>query len=404
MSTATRPLPVITLKPRRALPFFSRHPWVFASAVGQVAGLPNLGDEVLVRAHEGQFIARGLYNPASNIRVRLYSWSESQPLDDAFWQARIAQAIRLRERLFRDDPALAACRMVFSESDGLSGVIVDRYGDWLVLQWTSAALAQRQAVFVETLRNLLGCRGVWLRTERGIREQEGLEVSDGPLDGEWPPETLPIEEGGLRFQVDLRQGQKTGFYFDQRDNRARLGELVQGGRVLDVCCYSGGFALAAARSGAEVVAVDSSQPALELARRNAEWNGVVDRVSLHCDDAFDFLEAAAAAGERYDAVVLDPPKLARTRGGMERALKAYVRLNRLGLEVLNSDGLLLTCSCSGHVLREDFEQVIAQAALASQRTVQILESRGQSADHPVSPHCLESAYLKCLICRSTTSD
>lgn len=391
----------ITLKPRKALPFFSHHPWVYATAIERVTGMPVVGSEVRVRSHEGQFIAFGLFNPHSKIRVRLYSWDEQQPLTAEFWQARVRAAVSGRQRLFGDAPASKACRLVFSESDGLSGLIVDRFGDWLSLQWTSAALAQRQDVILPTLQELTQAQGVWLRTERGIKELEGLELEDGLLAGAAPPRPLFIEENGLKFEVDVQAGQKTGFYFDQRDNRSAFANLVRGGRVLDVCTYTGAFALAAAVHGkaAEIVAVDSSQAALTVAERNAELNGVTGKIRWECDDAFDFLEAQVQAGERYDCIVLDPPKLARTQGGLDRALKAYVRMNRLALQLLNPNGILCTCSCSGHVSRETFEQVLSRAALEANRRVQILEQRGQAADHPVSPHCVETSYLKCSLCR-----
>lgn len=393
------PFAEVFLKPRRALPFFSRHPWLYAGAIGRITRQPDVGEEVLVRSHEGAFVARGLYNPHSKIRVRLYGWDEGRPLDDAFWRERVSAAIGCRQRLFGDGPQSRACRLIFSESDGISGLTVDRYGDWLSLQWTSAALALRQAPILNSLVELTGARGVWLRTERGIKELEGLELEDGLLAGEPPPLTLQIEENGLQFAVDLKEGQKTGFYFDQRDNRIAVANLVRGGRVLDVCTYTGGFAISAAKLGdaSQVVAVDSSRSALDAAQQNAQANGVADRIRWECDDAFDFVEAQVQAGERYDVVILDPPKLARTQGGLERALKAYLKLNRSALGVLNPGGLLCTCSCSGHVSREDFEQVLARAALESGRRLRILAERGQALDHPVSPHCTETAYLKCFL-------
>ncbi|WP_437186444.1 class I SAM-dependent rRNA methyltransferase [Planctomicrobium sp. SH668] len=392
---------VVTLKPRRALPFFSQHPWVFAGAVANVSGQPDVGSEVIVRSHEGKFIARGLFNPNSNIRVRLYTWNESHALDATFWKDRVREAVNFRLKQFVGTTTEKACRLIFSESDGLSGLTVDRVDDWLVVQWTSAALAQRQEPILAELHELLNPRGVWLRTEKGIKALEGLEIEDGLLAGEAPPSSLQINENGLLLTVDLQAGQKTGFYYDQRENRARMASFVRGGRVLDTFCYSGAFALSAAKLGnaSQVVAVDSSASAIELASRNAELNGVADRIDFHVSDAFDFLEEQVAAGEKYDVIILDPPKLARTRGGLERAAKAYVRLNRLGMEALTPDGILVTCSCSGHVSREEFQQFIARASLDCGRRVQILEERGQAIDHPVLVNCLETSYLKCTICR-----
>lgn len=392
---------IVVLKPRRALPFFSQHPWVFAGAIGSVSGRPDLGDEVIVRSHEGKFVARGLFNPHSNIRVRLYSWDESRPLNEEFWRERVRSAVQFRLHLFEGTPTVQACRLIFSEADGLSGLTVDRAGDWLVVQWTSAALQLHQSAILQELESLLNPQGIWLRTEKGIKALEGLDIEDGLVSGIAPPSSLQIEENGILFSVDLQAGQKTGFYYDQRDNRRLMQTYTRGGRVLDVCCYSGAFSLAAAKLGGarDVVAVDSSQSALELAQQNAELNGVSDRIQFHCDDAFDFLDQQVAEGEQYDVVVLDPPKLARTRGGLERAAKAYVRLNTQGMKVLSPNGILITCSCSGLLQREDFQQVVARAALESGRRVQILEERGQAPDHPVSTSCLETSYLKCLVCR-----
>lgn len=392
-------LPIVRLKKRRALPFFSQHPWVYQTAIESITGSPDLGAEVELRSHEGQFIARGLYNPFSKIRVRLYSWDEEQPLDGSLWRDRIARALNLRERLFQNQPAHQACRLIFSEADQLSGLTVDRFGEYLVVQWTSAALAAQQEEILFVLNEFLSPRGIWLSTEKGIGKLEGLDLNDGPLSGDVPESPLVIEENGLKYTVDLQQGQKTGFYFDQRDNRMRLRDYVRG-RVLDVCCYSGAFALNAAKSNCEkVLAVDSSESAIELARKNAELNGVSDRVEFRADDMFDAISDLQAVGEQFDTIILDPPKMARTRGGLQRAIKGYIRLNQAAMQVLKPGGILMTCSCSGLVSREDFEQILLQASLESGRHLQLLEQRGAAPDHPVSVNCLESNYLKCFVCR-----
>ncbi|QDU38665.1 Ribosomal RNA large subunit methyltransferase I [Maioricimonas rarisocia] len=391
--------PTVILKKRKALPFFSRHPWVFAGAIARVEGEPQPGDEVLLRSHEGQFIARGLFNPESNIRVRLYSWKEDQPLDREFWSARLDDAIALRKKLF-GKPA-RGCRLVFSESDGLSGLTVDQYGEFLLVQWTSRALAARQQDFYELLNEKVKPRGIWQRTERGVGEAEGLAVADSLATGSAPPRPLFVEENGLQFGVDVVEGQKTGFYFDQRDNRAAVARYLKGSNVLDMFCYTGGFSIAAAKLGEarHVTGVDSSESALDMARRNAELNEVSSQVSFEQGDAFRTLESLVEEKKRFDAVILDPPKMARSRGGIERAARGYFSLNRLALDLLEPNGLLVTCSCSGLISREDFEQILAKVALDAGRSLQVLEVRGQAADHPVSVHCLETSYLKCFICR-----
>lgn len=395
--------PKVTLKPRRALPFFSRHPWVFEGAIDSVQGTPNAGDEVALLSHEGQFIAWGLWNPHSQIRARLYSWKDTQRIDRELFSRRLDAAIELRRRLFSGDVTQAAQRLVFSEGDELSGLVIDRYGDWLLLQITSLAIAQRVELLVELLREKLAPRGVIVRTERGMAEQEQLELTDGVIWGEAPPAPLFIVDSGLRFGLDVLQGQKTGFYLDQRDNRAAAARyLTPQARVLDAFCYSGGFGLAAAIQGGarEVVAVDTSEPALLLARQNAELNGVGERFRWIQADVFDHLEQLASEGKPFDAICLDPPKLARTRKGLDRAMKGYFSLNHRALELLVPGGLLVTCSCSGLVSRTVFEEMLSRAALKADRHLQILEIRGQAADHPISPWCPETEYLKCFICRA----
>ena len=461
-------LPQIVLKPRKALPFFSRHPWVFQGAVDWLVGDPQPGDVVDVIDDVERFVARGLFNPESQICVRLYSWDEAVQLDEAFWSQRLDDAIALRRRLFGasqpDDRRMdaspvrpvedsaehvaktadgrgvhptggrpfatdSACRLVFSEADGLSGLTVDRYGDWLLVQVTSLALSKRLDLIVQLLQSKLQPRGIWLRTEKGIREAEGLELTDGLLWGEAPPRPLVIRENGVQFSLDVAEGQKTGFFLDQRDNRRRVAEFVRAAtgccfglppgtgneindpthpssasvshRVLDVCCYSGGFALNCLVNGgaSHVTGVDMSESALALARSNAELNGVADRLTLVKRDCFKALEELAAAGERFDTVILDPPKLARHRQGVAAALRGYYSLNRSAISLLKPGGLLVTCSCSGHVSHEMFLDALANAALHENRRLQILETRGAAADHPTSVTCLETDYLKCYLCR-----
>ncbi|MEX0716830.1 MAG: class I SAM-dependent rRNA methyltransferase [Planctomycetaceae bacterium] len=389
------------MKPRRAMPFFNRHPWVFAGAIHRIQDDPQPGSEVRLLADDGEFIARGLFNPHSNIRVRLYGWTEEVALDAALWSRRLDAAIALRRRLFPEFTPETACRLVASEADGLSGLTVDRYGDWLLVQFTSLALWKRRDELVRLLSEKLQPAGVWLRTEKGIRESEGLEAADGLVEGTEPPRPLFIEEHGVRFGVDVVEGQKTGFFLDQRDNRRAVAGYVAGKRVLDVFCYSGGFALACAvRGGAkEVLGIDSSEPALALARANAELNGVAHRVRFEQAKAFDALERLRDAGERFDVVILDPPKMTRHRKGLEQALRGYHSLNHLAVELLVPDGLLVSCSCSGLISREEFESMLASVAQRSERSIQILEARGQAPDHPVSTQCPETAYLKCDICR-----
>jgi 23S rRNA (cytosine1962-C5)-methyltransferase len=395
----------VLLRPRRAKPLYSRHPWVYPAAIAEVEGEPQDGDEVDVHAHGGAFVARGLFNSKSRLRVRLYSWESGQALDRSFFQARIEQAIRLRRDVLGLVGPGRACRLIFSEGDGLSGLTVDLYDRWLVLQFTSYALAQRREMLADILAELLQPRGIYLRTERGVGKLEGLELRDGLLRGEPPPGPVPIREPGpagspeVIFLVDLVEGQKTGFYLDQRDNRVAVARYAAGRRVLDAFCYSGGFGLTALHAGAtSVVGVDTSEAAIALARRNAAENGF-SQVEYHRADVFEFLQEAARNRQRYGLIVLDPPKFARTRSAVEDALRGYRQLLSLAHLLLEPEGILVLCCCTGLITMEMLEDLSAQVGASARRTVQLLERRGQPPDHPVWISCPESAYLKCLIQR-----
>jgi len=392
-------VPRVVLQPRRARPFFGRHPWVYAGAIAAVSGAPADGDEVDLYSHAGHFVARGLYNSRSKIRVRLYSWSPDVSLDRAFFRDRLAAALRLRGPILGLDGPGKACRLVFSEGDGLSGLTVDRYDRWLVVQFTSLGLARRVELLVELLVELTEPGGIYLRTERGIGRLEGLELQDGPLRGTLPDRPIAIEEDGLRFLVHVAEGQKTGFYLDQRDNRRAVARMAAGRRVLDSFCYTGGFGLHAARAGASsVVGVDVSEPALAVAREHAKLNGL-DNIAFLRADVFEQLDAFATAGERFGLIVLDPSKFARARNAVEEAMRGYRRLQTLALRLLDADGILVTCCCSGLITADMLVGLLAQLAVEERREVQVLERRGQAADHPVAVTCPESNYLKCILSR-----
>ena len=394
------PTATVSLKPKRARPFFGRHPWVLDSAVGSVDGTPADGDVVDLATHDGHFVARGLWNSKSRIRVRLYAFDAGARLDAEFWGTRIASAVALRKHLGLDDRAGAA-RLVNSEGDDLSGLIVDRYGDWLAVQVTALAMAERLDIICDALEAAVSPRGILLRgAERGLSKLEGLALPDRLVRGQAPAGPIFVHEHGLKFGVDLAEGQKTGYYLDQRDNRQAAARHARGRRVLDMFCYSGGFAVACAVSGGarSVLAVDSSAKAAALARANAELNGAAS-VTVEAADAFEKLDALASAGERFGMIVLDPPKFARSRSTADDALRAYHRINRVAVGLLEPGGVLVTCSCSGSVSRDDFLQMLSGVAQRSGRPIQILECRGAAADHPVSASCLEGEYLTCVIAR-----
>jgi 23S rRNA (cytosine1962-C5)-methyltransferase len=391
-------IPQVVLMPRRAQPFFGRHPWVFTGAIQEIQGEPTDGSEVEVRTHKGTFIARGYFNGKSKIRVRLYCWDKDRELDDDFFRSKFASAAQFREGLF-GQPAAAGYRVISSEADGLSGLIVDRYDQWLTVQFTSLALGQRRERLAPILAEAVGCKGIYIRTERGIGKLEGLELQDGPLWGEMPNGPVLIDDGIVRYRVDLREGQKTGFFLDQRANRLAAAKYMAGREVLDCFCYSGGFGLHAAKRGAvSVEAVDVSESALNLARQNADLNGV-NTVQFIKADVFDYLNEMVAQKRKFGAVILDPPKFARSKKSIKEALRGYRTMIGHAMRLLGQDGILVMCCCSGLIAPAEVEAILAQVAVDVRREVQILERRGQDVDHPVAVTCPQTSYLKCFICR-----
>jgi 23S rRNA (cytosine1962-C5)-methyltransferase len=393
-------LPRIVLKPKHAQPFYARHPWVFAGSISEVVGNPSDGAEVDLVNHLGAFVARGLFNSQSKIRVRLYSWDESSRLDREFWRTRIRSAIHLRHHVLNLDRSMAAAyRVVFGEADFLSGLVVDRYADYLAVQFTSLAMGLRREEILELLVEELNPRGIVIRTEKGISRMEGLDLSDGWAWGAAPDGDLVIEEYGLKFVINLSEGQKTGYYLDQRDNRATVARLCPGKRVLDAFCYSGGFGIRAAKAGAErVMCVDASDGAIDLAFQNAMINAV-SNIDFIAADVFEQMADLVEEKQTFEVVILDPPKFARDKRSVPDAIRGYRRLHQLAMKLLTPDGVLVSCCCSGLVPIEDFEDVIAQCAVQARRNLQILERRGPSPDHPVAIACRESSYLKCIISR-----
>lgn len=391
----------VVVRPPGRQAVLAGHPWLRRNSIASVGGDLQSGDEVVILDREGTGCGRGLYNPDSQLSVRVYSRHANQALDPAFWHQRLSRAVALRQQLnlLRPD---GACRVVFSEADQLSGLIVDQYADTLVLSLTARAIYQRWQIFAEWFRDhfqAVPIRRILVRTDANILRQENMTEFQEVLVGELP--TTPIEflENGIRFQVDPVGGQKTGFYLDQRDNRATLGRLATG-QMLDICCYTGGFSLAAAKLGrtTAITAVDSSLPALEQAERHAALNQVtgIDFVKADC---FDFLTHLKSEGKKFETIVLDPPKFAGRQQDVSHALQAYSRLNRLALDVVAPGGLLMSCSCSGRVLPEDFWQAVMLAGRKAGRDLQVLDYTGASPDHPVLMSCPETQYLKCLICR-----
>ncbi|MGI8978088.1 MAG: class I SAM-dependent rRNA methyltransferase [Pirellulaceae bacterium] len=402
----------VVLLPRKALPFYGRHPWVLGSAVQKVEALGGKklkeekldGEVVDLYNEKNKFVARGFYNSQSRIRVRLFTWSEGEALDETLFRRRIAQAILLRDQLGYEmvaDREQTATRLVFSEGDGLSGLVVDRYGDYLVVQATSIGIAKRLEMIVGILQDLLRPKGIILRADKSMAKLEGVEfIEEEHHWGELPEGPLTIQENAIAFGLDLREGQKTGFYLDQRENRRAAAAYMKGRRVLDLFCYTGGFALAAAKLGGatDTLGIDGSKKAIAQAEVNAGLNHLTT-CKFEVADAFKTLDRLQGDGTRFDAVVLDPPKFARNRSTVNSALMAYHRVNRQAVDLLEPGGILVTNSCSGSVSREDFLLMLSGVAQKSGRDIQILEVRGAAADHPVSATCLETEYLKCVVCR-----
>lgn len=393
--------PTVILKRNRAKPVSQRHPWVFSGSIDRVEGDPADGDSVDVRDAGSNWLARGYINRRSQITVRLLTWQQDERVDAGFWRRRLERAIAARQAL-ASDPVSDAYRLVHAESDCLPGLIVDRYNDWLVVQFLTLGVERWKDELVGLLVGLIaGVRGVYERSDADVREKEGLERRKGVLWGQEPPEEIAIVENGHRFLVDVRQGHKTGFYLDQRENRARLPAFCAQAEVLDAFSYVGGFGVYAAAGEAKAVTlVDGSAPALEMAQRNIELNGFEDVAVEYVEgNVFSILRGYRAQERQFDVVVLDPPKFAHSGREVERAARAYKDVNLLAFQLLRSAGVLFTFSCSGAVSAELFQKIVFGAALDAGRDAQIVGHLAQGSDHPVALAFPEGAYLKGLICR-----
>ena len=366
----------------------SGHPWIFRSDIAEAEG--EAGDMIPVFDRAGAFLGRAFYNPRSEISLRIAERADV-PLDEAWFRTRIERALAYRDSLKIDGDAY---RLLHAEADGVPGLVVDRYGDHLVLQVGSAAVEKRLEWAVRALGELLAPAGILLRGDSASRKREGLDTGVWVLSGE-VSETVVVREGPVRYEADPWRGQKTGGFLDQRENHLAAGRYSSG-RVLDVFSYAGGFALHAARGAGEVEAVDSSGPALEAARRNAELNGLENIIFTRAR-AFDLLRERSDAGERYDTVILDPPAFAKTRRDLPRARRAYKEINLRAMKLLNPGGILITCSCSYHLSRELFEETLRSAAGDVGRTMRVREWRGQARDHPEILTVPETRYLKCSV-------
>lgn len=386
----TPELPIVRLKIERK----STHPWIFQKMVEKPEQKPRPGSIVDIVDATNHWVGRGFYNGHSRIALRVLTEDFEEAVDEAYFSRKIAEAVALRRQTLGLDAVSDAWRVVHSEGDGLSGLVVDRYGDLLVVEFFSAgAFRHREWIYTALREQFPGCR-FYSFAEEHVQKQESFDFRAPDA-----PEPSIITEHGLKFRASPGSGHKTGFFADQRDNREYLSQLVKDKTVLDICCNSGGFAIyAKARGGAsEVTGIDLDEEILEIAGKNAYLNNA--KIKFTQSDLFPYLRDAAARGEQWDVVILDPAKLTRDREQVISALKKYNDMNKLAMSVVKPGGILLSCSCTGLVSEEDFLDMIRRAAFFAGRQAQILKVSGAGADHPYMAHVKESRYLKAVFCR-----
>ena len=391
--------PTASLKPHREESLQSGHLWIFSGALQQPPHWIEPGGLVDVKSATGQFVARGYYNPRTDIAIRILTRDCEEEINLAFLHRRVRQAFELRQVF--DPDVTNAYRLVNAEGDGLPGLVVDRYAEVLVAQIHTLGMARLQSLVLEALMAETGTHGILLRNDGQARQREGLEIEEPHVAAGFVPTQVTVRENNVLFDVDPWEGQKTGFFLDQRDKREALRKYSRGKQVLNCFSYTGGFSVYAALSGAaRVVSVDISAPAIEAAHNHFILNGLDPaRHEFHIANIFDYLETVRGSGEQFDVVILDPPAFAKTQGARAQALKAYRRLNLLGMGALRPGGILLSCSCSGAIGMDDLLGVLAQSAQRLQRSIQLLETYTHGVDHPLHLAMPETAYLKAIFCR-----
>lgn len=390
--------PTASLKPRREESLQHGHLWIFSGALQQPPHWIEPGGLVDVKSATGQFVARGYYNPRTDIAIRILTHAQDEAIDEAFLQRRVSAAAELRQVF---DPAVTnAFRLINAEGDGLPGLVVDRYAEILVAQIHTLGMERLRPQLIAALMEATGTHGILLRNDGQARQREGMEVEEPSVVAGAVPTQVTIRENNVLFTVDPWAGQKTGFFLDQRDKREALRKYARNARVLNCFSYTGGFSVYAALDKARVVSVDISAPAVEAARQHFVLNGLdPDQHEFHTANVFDYLEQARQEGRQFDVVVLDPPAFAKSQGARNQALSAYRRLNLLGMQVLRPGGILLSCSCSGVVGMDDLLGILAQSSQRLGRSVQLLESFTHGVDHPIHLAMPETAYLKAVFCR-----
>lgn len=394
----------VIIKKGREKSLLRRHPWVFSGAVDKVCGNPVSGDTVLVLSSKGEFLARAAYSSCSQLTARCWSFDENEIINEEFFYNRLLRAQKLRDTLQLNDPE-GGCRLVYSESDGLPGVVIDRYGEWAAAQFLSAGAEKFREVIGRQALEVFGLQGIFERSDSSVRGKENLPERKCMLAGKELPQNIEIIENGLRFSVDPRHGQKTGFYFDLRDVRKLVCQYARGKKMLNAFCFTGGFACAALKSGAaSVLNLDSSVPALAQAEKNLHLNGITSGYENRAVDCFDELKRLVSAGEKFDFIILDPPKLVESRNSLERGCRAYQFIARMGYKLLNPGGIMFNLSCSGLMDMPLFQKITCDAALEAGVEASVIGTLRQGADHPVLLTVPETSYLKGLVTTVLTQE
>jgi len=390
----------VILKKGKEKAVLHRHPWVFSGAIERVKGSPKNGDIVKLLNTKGDFMAYGFFNDQSRVALRLLEWDENVVVDDAWFREKVGLAVKSRANILADGTT-NTCRLIFSESDYLPGLIVDKYNNHLAVQILTSGIENVMPVIIDELNNLLKPESIFDKSDASSREHEGLQTLNVALTLNNPPENVEVKENGIIYNINIAEGQKSGFYCDQRDNRKIVASYVKGKKVLDCFSYTGGFTLNSLHNGASsVTSVDSSALAIETLRENIKLNNLdaAKHIAIQ-SDVNKQLRAFREQEEKFDIIVLDPPKYAPSRSALDSASRAYKDLNRLAMLLLNDGGLLATYSCSGAMNMETFKQVLAWAALDAGKQVQFIYQFCQPEDHPVRASFPEGEYLKGLLCK-----
>ena len=391
---------LITLKAGRDKSAIRRHPWIFSGAIDTVSGDPEFGESVEVYAYNGDFLGIAAYSPTSQIRARFWSFFEKTKIDELFFEERLETAIQLREsRGFSISNPLSAFRLIYAENDGIPGCIIDKYGEYYSVEILAAGPEKHREIIYKVLAKKTGCKGIFERCDSDVRKKEGMEKRTGVVYGIVPETPIPMEENGIRFLIDIRNGHKTGYYLDQRDARKKIGELSSGKKVLNCFCYTGGFGLFALKGNAShVYQVDVSKSALKIAKELLIENKLPTAKATHTEaDVFQYLRKCRDKGETFDLIVLDPPKFVEAKDHLQKGARGYKDINLLAMKLLSPNGMLATFSCSGLMDMSLFQKIIADAASDAKKDMQIIERFGQPADHPISLAFPEGQYLKGLL-------